>query len=163
MKVNQLLKIKNRKHGLSLIEVIVVFAVLVIVITLSISAVSRFGIADAVKTSAQTLATALNEARARTLASEGASSYGVYVAVGSSSAVLFRGTTYVSSDPNNTVFAFDPRVDIATTTSGTTTAIVFTRLSGTTTPVTVVVGHVKNASTTASISVQGTGLTTVTD
>jgi len=147
--------------GFTIIEILIVVFVLVVLVVLGLNTASEFGKTETVTSAAQTIASSFDEARARTLASENRSQYGVYVAVGSSSAVLFRGNTYIPTDANNEIFMFDPRVQIATTTRGTTTSVVFTRLSGTSTPITITVSHVKDASTTASVIVQTTGLVNI--
>ena len=147
--------------GISIIEVVTAIAIVLLLVLLSTSGALSFGKTSAVRTSARTLATTLDEARARTLASETASRYGVHVTVGASEVTLFRGGSYDPADPANETFLFDPRVAIASTTLGGTADVVFTRLSGTTTPVAVVVSHTSDASTTQTVTVQGTGLIVV--
>lgn len=144
--------------GFSLIEIIIVVSILIVLTVLGFNAASNFGKADAVKNSARTLATILDEARARTLASENRSQYGVHIVVGESKVTFFEGTAYSSSDPDNRIFSFDPRVAISTTTRGSVTDVIFTRLSGTSTSITVTIAHTKDASTTESVLVQTTGL-----
>jgi len=148
-------------RGVSIIELVVVITILLLLVVIGLSAASNFGKAGSVRTSARTLATTLDEARARTLASENSSQYGVHIEVGESDVTLFRGANYTSSDPDNKVFEFDRRAQISSTTLGTTTDVVFTRLSGTTTPIVVIIGYAGDASTTKSVSVQATGLITV--
>jgi len=140
--------------GFTLIEVIVVIVILLVLVTMGVGAASNFSKETVVKTAARTLATTLTEARARTLASENASQFGIHVVSGESQVTLFQGTTYSSSDPDNVLFEFDSRVTIVSS----NTDVVFTRLSGATTAITIDLVHAKDSSVTRSVSVQSTGV-----
>lgn len=119
---------KTRDHGLTLVEMMVVIAVIVLVTSISLQVFSRFIVAEKLDKSAGRVRGLLEEARYLTLSSKYDSDYGVRLESGR--AVLFRGSSYASSS-DNIVISFPGNVQISTTTlSGGGSDVVFERLTG---------------------------------
>ena len=99
----------------------------------------------------------LRDARARTLASELNTTYGVHFETTKS--VLFRGMMYNSSDSTNENYVFSPYIKISSTnlTDG-ASDVVFTRLEGTTTAFgTITIQSTLDASKTKTITILSSG------
>jgi len=145
--------------GMTLIEIIVVVVILVVLALIGLRTFSNFGSSESTVVSAQTLASALEEARAKTLSSEGATQYGVHLEIGEDRAILFAGDTYSSGAGSNIYFAFDPRVHITEISTGSPTDIVFQRLTGVpSSAATITLSHNRNGATPKDVVVFSTGL-----
>lgn len=117
------------KNGFTLIELLISIAVISIIsasIFLGYGAISRNG---ELKTSTFKIVDVLNLARTRTLASLGASSYGVHFE--QTQYALFKGVTYNAADPDTIFYVLPSSVEIgAITLAGGATDVVFERLTG---------------------------------
>ncbi|MES2436477.1 MAG: prepilin-type N-terminal cleavage/methylation domain-containing protein [Patescibacteria group bacterium] len=119
---------KNKK-GFSLIELIIVLAIISILTSIIITGLSSFNRKEALEKDTQVVVDMLRQARSQTLASHNASQYGVYFAT--SSITLFTGTTYSAVSSSNNVYTFNPQVSISNIgLTSSSTSIVFSRLSG---------------------------------
>src|SRR3989344_5499807 len=117
--------------GVSLIEVVVAVAVIALIASVAISGLVIFRRQSLLNAAAEMVASALHEARTRTLASDGGFPYGVHVA--SDRIIRFRGATYPPGDPNNTETVLPTGIEIAATAlAGGGADVVFTRLTGAT-------------------------------
>lgn len=117
------------RWGFTLIETLVTIAVLGGIGLIIVSGLTSFREQAALDRAADEAVELLREARSRTLASEGARSYGVHFA--SSTMTLFPGGTFNAADPENVIVALPVLVEVSALELATTTAsVVFRRLSG---------------------------------
>jgi prepilin-type N-terminal cleavage/methylation domain-containing protein len=93
-----------KTRAFTLVEMIVVIGILGLLLALSIQSFSNFSRVEELAASATTLAEALRDARARTLASVAASQYGVKV--DAHQFILFKGSSFSSSTPGNELYLF---------------------------------------------------------
>lgn len=115
--------------GFTLVETLVAIAVLVLLATVISSGLASFRESAALDQAVDETLEFLREARSKTLASEGASSYGVHFAP--AAVTMFQGWVYSPSNPTNTVVQLPALVEISSITLSTTTAsVVFERLTG---------------------------------
>ena len=87
------------QKGALLIEILIVITTLAIIATLIFASFARFNSTQTLIGTTQTILAMLDEARTLTLASKNNLSYSVHFE--SSKVVLFTGTTYSASDPDN--------------------------------------------------------------
>ena len=122
-------KLKVTESGFTLVELLISIAVIAIIsgsIFLGYGAISRNA---ELKTSTFKVVDVLSLARTRTLASLGASNYGVHFE--QTQYALFKGTTYNALDPDTIFYPLPSSVEIGTITlSGGAVDVVFERLTG---------------------------------
>lgn len=87
--------------GFTLIEFLIAFAVVAILFALAQSAFLQFIRTGALDREARTVVSIVEDARVRTIFSEGDTQYGVHFST--DEVVLFEGTTYSESDPDNEI------------------------------------------------------------
>jgi prepilin-type N-terminal cleavage/methylation domain-containing protein len=122
------MRTRYRIEAFTLVEILVVIAILAIVVALTASGFRNMGRASALKIATEEVHSALSGARAKTLASDGDTVYGVRV--GTSSVTRFTGTTYVVGDPQNVTYVFEGGVSATGTFVASSTDILFSRLTG---------------------------------
>ncbi len=99
----------------------------------------------------------LNQARNLTLLSKNATVYGVHFA--SPDYVLFTGSSYSSSDPNNQIFTLSsPDTVLTLSLTGGGSEVVFKRLSGETTQDGTITVSSPGISKTKTVTIYKTGL-----
>ena len=149
---------KTKKiFGFSLLETIITLAILAVVSTILVYAFSSFRAAQDLSEAHANIIGMIKDARARTLASDANSNYGVHFEI--SRAVLFKGNSYSSSDPNNDIY-FLPATTELNPINLTSSAVdtVFTRLNGTTTTSgTITIRSLRNSATRV-ITLEPTGV-----
>jgi len=149
------IKIGNR--GLTIVEILVAIAVMVIIAAFSFSAFSRFNKYQKVKNTASEIMSVLEKARSQTLAAKGNMRYGVHFET--VSVTLFSGTVYTTSAPDNEITIFSSNVVAATTLSGGGSDILFERLTGkTSNDGTILISFVSYSNASTTITVHKTGL-----
>lgn len=117
--------------GFTLIEVLVVIAIMLILSMVTITGLGSFSYRSGPSSAARTVLGTIEEAHARTLGSHNDTVHGVHVE--SNSVTLFQGATYNASDVQNEVRPLPARTTISTISlAGGGADIIFTRLSGTT-------------------------------
>lgn len=122
----------SKNKGISLLEVVLSFTVLIIVATILFSAFTAFRGSNDLESAHSEILGILKDARARTLASQSNTRYGVHFAT--ERAVLFKGVTYSSSATDNESYVLPPTVTISSISlTGSAVDTVFSRLYGTTT------------------------------
>ena len=87
-------------RGFTLLEILVVIGIILILVTLAVPALHGFQLKSDLDNSAEELINNLRLAQNKTLASEGASSWGIYFSTGTSphQYILFKGENYTSRD-----------------------------------------------------------------
>jgi len=116
-------------RGVSLVETIVVIAVVSVLFAMAFGAFNTLNSGKALETDALRVALELQEARSLTVSSKDAQQYGVHFA--SSSVTRFEGASFVAGSPANVTTALNQAVIVSSTTlSGGSVDVVFKRLSG---------------------------------
>jgi len=100
---------KNQK-GLSLIEILIVFSIIVLLVSVSILSYRSFERGTELETVSQEILATLKLAQTKTLASEGASPYGLHFET--SRYILFKGDSYQTADPLNKTYPLATRLEI---------------------------------------------------
>lgn len=120
-----------KTHGFTIIELLVVLAIVVILMGIASLPIIRFRREQALQNTTNAVLTVINEARAKTLAGTENTNYSVRLE--SDRAILFRGSTYQSSTSTNQIFLYESPVVLGTVAlSGGGSTITFDRLRGTT-------------------------------
>jgi prepilin-type N-terminal cleavage/methylation domain-containing protein len=120
----------ERERGFTVMEVLIVVAVLAALATVTFSAFSNLSKSRILEKDAVSVVSLMNEARSLTLSSLEDSQYGVHLE--SSEAVLFKGLVYNSSDPDNQTITFHQRVTLSTISLVNGPDVIFKKLSGST-------------------------------
>jgi Tfp pilus assembly protein FimT len=144
--------------GVTIIEILIVVTIIIIVATISTVGFSALNARQALEKDTIKIMSVLNEARSKTLSSKGPSQYGVHI--DGTEVVLFRGTSYSPSDPENEVVTLSPRSRITQMTfSSGGSDIIFSRLTGASNKSgEITVALVNDLSTTRTITIYMTGI-----
>lgn len=118
----------NATQGFSLLELLIVFALVGILTIISVAIFERMYKNSVLRAAQSEVYNALVSARARTLASENDTVYGVRLA--STSVTRFIGSTFVSGTSTNQTYAFEGEITATGTIVSSSTPLVFTRLTG---------------------------------
>jgi prepilin-type N-terminal cleavage/methylation domain-containing protein len=125
--------INPHKQGMTVIELLIVIAVLGIVFSIVIPQFSKTRENQVLKNTVSDILSSLNKAQSRTLASVNSSSYGVHFQ--SDKIVIFKGTVFSAGDANNETINITTPANISNVTfagvSGNSGDVYFNRLSGT--------------------------------
>ena len=146
------------KSGFTLVEILVVIALLVLIGGIIIGSLGQINRREALAKETANLVSLLNQARALTLASKNSSEYGLHLAV--AQVTLFRGLNYDASASTNEVTSLNPLITIASyTLTGGGSNIIFDRLTGTTAESgTITLALVADVAVTKTITVSVTGV-----
>ncbi len=147
--------------GISIIEVLVVIAILVGIIAVVTPSLSAFRNQQLLTNTAEDIVSLLNQARTRTLSSENSTYYSVHFETGR--AVLFTGNTFSSGASTNISISANTLVMISgINLTGGGANVTFTRLTGDTAQDgTIVVSLVSDPSKTKTITINKTGIASV--
>lgn len=118
----------KHSRGMTLIEILISIAIIVILLAISIINISKYRDSKVVVTTANEIAFKLEEAKANSMAGKNGSSFGIHFAT--DSYTYFQGTSYNVSDPNNSSFSSPGGFSITTNLTGSATEIVFSRITG---------------------------------
>ena len=99
-----------KKRGLTNLELIIAIGILILISAISFTVFTNFRQNSQLVSSHSTIVGMLDEARSKTLSSEGRQEHGVHFE--SSQVIMFEGTTYISSDPNNEIYTLPNLVTI---------------------------------------------------
>jgi prepilin-type N-terminal cleavage/methylation domain-containing protein len=124
------MKLFKGQSGITLIEIIVVVSIIALLIVVVALPLITFRKTQALENATNTTIAILNEARTRTLAAVGGTSYGVRIE--STQVILFTGTSYSSGSSTNEITPLDSPATASASLSGGGSEIKFDRLSGTT-------------------------------
>jgi prepilin-type N-terminal cleavage/methylation domain-containing protein len=117
------------RKGFTLIEILIVIAILGIISVIVFGSFSVFRSSQGLDKDTDTVVEILRQARSQTLISKNASAYGVHVAT--TAVTLFSGDTYSAADPNNQVFTFlNADLVVSVTLTGGGSDVIFKRLTG---------------------------------
>ncbi len=146
------------RKGFTIIEILVAIAILGLIVMVSIGPFVALKNTQALKHAVESTIAVLHEARAKTLASENATAYGVHIAP--STLTLFSGTTYSPSASDNITYTLDDSVSISNIAlNGGATAVVFERLTGDTAEYgTFTIGLLSSSDGQKIITISGTGI-----
>lgn len=121
----------HQQFGFSLIELLLVVAILGMITLISFASFPGFNSRQALDKDTYLVKATIEEARSLTLAGKNDNSYGVHFT--DNSVTVFSGPTYSTSSSDNEVSLLNAKVRIATTTfAGGGSDIVFERLTGNT-------------------------------
>jgi prepilin-type N-terminal cleavage/methylation domain-containing protein len=149
---------KKLTSGFTLLETLLVLAVAGILITIVTLSFGGVNASQALNKSAKNVVSVLDEARTKTFSSSDDSRYGVRLE--DSRVILFRGSSYVSTDPENEISELHALVGIRNISiAGGGASVVFDRLTGATSQFGTFEIYLKNATATyRTISIARTGV-----
>ena len=143
-------------NGLTAIEFLVGFAIIAFLTSFIWYAFSSFRDAGALDEASAAVLSLLRDARARTLSSQGNTTYGVHFE--ETKAVLFSGAAYNSADASNEPYIFSTSVKISAINLGGPADVIFQRLTGAASASgTITLQSKKDSSRTKTITILATG------
>jgi len=126
-------QLSAKDEGFTLIEFIIVIGISTILVGMSFGVFTTFSKRSNVDVEARNIESVLNLSRNRTLASDGEQVYGVHLDSSAGEYILFPGSVYSASDPENENFKISSQVSISSIDiQGGGSDIVFSRLYGAT-------------------------------
>lgn len=114
--------------GFSLVEMMFVLAIILIVLSIGTYWYNSVRSNAALKTTTDSIVSALEKARSNSINGKNGQSYGVQFA--STSYTLFSGNTYNSSNASNTVFSLDSSLITSNSLASSSLVILFSKLTG---------------------------------
>ncbi len=116
------------QRGYTIVELIVVFAVVAVVASFTVVGMMRYGYAQQFTSAVTTTSTLLEEARAKARATVDGGTHGVYIT--STSTVQFTGDFYSPSTLGARIEVIPDWIQITPTLTDGTTTIIFSRVRG---------------------------------
>jgi len=148
-----------KNSAFTLVELLVVIGISVILVGISSSVYLSLLKRSDVDVEARKFKSVLNLARNQALASEGGQSFGVHIDSSSNEYVLFSGSTFNSSDPENERFSIPSQVVVGSIQlQGGGVDTVFNRLEGTTSQYgSIMLADIEDASDNSTICISESG------
>jgi len=148
-------------NGFTLLEILIVISIILVIVVMGASSLPSFRTTTELNSSAEDGMSLLLNARSKTLSSHEESQFGVHFET--DRVVLFKGTAYSSTSPDNKIVLFPARISLSTTTlAGGGNDVLFKRLTGETDNYgTIVLRLTSDASTTKTIRIEKTGVVDV--
>lgn len=149
------------KRGLTAIELVIVFGIMGILVSIVTTSFSGFRNNSILSVETENIVSLISQARTDTLSSKDDTVYGVHFET--DRAVLFKGTTFTEPSADNIEIELDQKVELSTISlNGGGDDVVFKRLSGKTDEHgTITISLTDNASSSRMISIYTTGLVDV--
>lgn len=124
------MKSNKTNRGYTLIEIVVVMAITVVILSVVINSFFNLAKNQALNNDYLSVTSLIDQAKSLSINSKSASQYGMYFS--SSTVVLFKGPNYISTSPANQSYILNSRVNISVINlSGSSTdQVVFDRLTG---------------------------------
>jgi len=137
------MKFKKINKGYTLTEILVVMGISIIILSVVVSYFYSLVKIQALDKDYTSVVSLVDQAKSLSINSKSASQYGVYFA--SSTAVLFKGSNYISTSTANQIYTLNNRVSISNIDleGSSTSQVLFSRLTG-----------YANASGTVSVSLK---------
>lgn len=118
-----------RKTGFTLVEILLALAILLVVSGMTFYSLSRLNTSAVLDKGVALAVSVIDEARTLTFSAKGDSQYGVHFE--DSNIILFKGSSYAPSSPDNVITSLDNRIAIKNITlSGGGSDVIFKRLTG---------------------------------
>lgn len=147
--------IRKVSKGFTLMEIIVVLAILGFVISIGLLVSLDFYKTYAYKSERNILVGVLEKARSRSMANINQSAHGVYIDTTNHNYIIFQGQTYATRNSSyDQVFPINPSINLIGVPS-LPAAVVFSRLSGTTTSETLTMSDGTGRTGTVDIGTDG--------
>ncbi len=144
---------RSDSKGFSVAELLAALGITALIFGITLAAFGNIARRESLVSSTSALAEGIRDARARTLASVGASQYGVKI--DEDRFTFFKGSAFSSSTPGNETFMFTSWVKASTSIS----SLVFERVTGNASASgTIEMYLVTSPSTKKTVRVQSTGL-----
>ena len=148
---------RNNTSAFTIVELLIVLAILSLLVTLSLSTIVSFGKNQSLALDTQTVVSALRQARSQTLSSKGSLAYGVHFSA--PKVTLYTGPTYTVGSSSNEAFLLSSTDTILTISlTGGGTDVLFNRLSGDTAQDGTIVISSPSLSETKIVTIYKTGL-----
>ncbi len=123
-------QVHNQKNGLTVIELMVVVAIIALLVAVITVPFISFRKNQALQNTTNAVSAVLEDARTKTLAAVNNTSYGVHI--DSDKTVLFSGATYDASATTNEVYFFEDPITASFALQGGGSNVRFSRLTGAT-------------------------------
>ncbi len=152
---------RKNKKGYTLIELMLVVAISLIILTLTISTFAGFSSLQSLDKDTEVIAGYIQKARSQTINSKDNSEFGIKIA--STTITLFEGTSYTAGAASNTVYTLSPKVSLSSnqmkTAGSIVTSFYFQQISGKPTATGTIQYKLTNdPSNTRTITIYGSGL-----
>ncbi len=142
----------NNAQGVSLVEIIIAIAVMVLMLTIVLTNFSTLRSRQSLQTATADIVSVLKKANSQTLASIDSSTYGVHF--GTNAVIIFKGTSY-PSDTDETVNIALPAYISNVNLSGGGSDVYFNRLTGTPSKTGTITISIPSATKTITIGATG--------
>ena len=152
---------KNRTRGITLVEILVVTAIVLLLSSMTLAAFSMFRAQKTMDVAVEVIMVAFGRAHIDTISSKGDQRYGVHL--DSDKATYFVGPTYSSEAGTNIAYALNPVLEIANVTlAGGGNDVLFDRFTGGTSQSGTFEIRLKGSTSVRTrITVNGTGAVTL--
>jgi prepilin-type N-terminal cleavage/methylation domain-containing protein len=144
------------RQGFTLIEIIVVIAIIFIITAFSVTAFRSLYRVSGERVAVQEVADALREAKNKSIASKDDSTYGVHI--DTSSVTRFKGDAYVLGHASNTVYTFEAGAFATGTLVETGVDIIFARLTGMPSATGTIYFFDSDSTSSSTVTIGSTGL-----
>ncbi|MCK9344663.1 MAG: prepilin-type N-terminal cleavage/methylation domain-containing protein [Candidatus Pacebacteria bacterium] len=147
----------RNKQGFTLIDIVIVSAIIALLVATAVSPFSQFRNAKTLEVATEQALSLLSRARSDTLAAKQGIQYGVHFET--TKMVLYRNATYTAGDPTNEETLLDGTIEISSISLGGGSEVLFQRLTGKTSNAGTIVLRVKSdPSASSTITIVGTGI-----
>lgn len=151
---------KKYAHGFSLLELIIVIAILGVLVTTIVPSFLKFRQSSVLNTETQELVTIINRARLLSVSSKNDQQFGVHLEAGQ--VVLFQGTTYSAGAVTNEPHIWNSSLTLATiVVNGGGPDVVFQKVTGATNQNATTTLLITGTTASSTVIVRPTGIATI--